>query len=91
MKLLRPRGCGRAAGFALGVLAVLVFSVPVYATRTELDLGGTWQYQKVPQLSYPPSNNWQNVAVPGFLSGWQYEHAWFRRTFPVPARWPGPG
>lgn len=59
------------------------------AGRTELDLSGTWQYQKVSQLSFPPSNNWQTVTVPGFLSGWQYEHAWFRCLFPLPASFAG--
>jgi hypothetical protein len=54
------------------------------AARSELDLGGTWQYQKVSQLTYPPSNSWQTITVPGFLSGWQYEHAWFRRVFTLP-------
>src|SRR5262249_47179151 len=53
--------------------------------REEFDLGGSWQYQKVPQLTYPPSNSWQTITVPGFLSGWQYEHAWFRRLFALPA------
>jgi len=60
------------------------------SARAELDLGGTWQYQKVTQLNYPPTNTWQSVAVPGFLYGWQYEHAWFRRQFTVPAAMAGP-
>ena len=51
------------------------------AARTELDLGGTWQYQNVSQLAYPPTNNWQTITVPGFLSGYQYQRAWFRTTF----------
>jgi len=59
------------------------------AGRTELDLGGSWQFQKVSQLSFPPSNNWQTVTVPGFLSGWQYEHAWFRRVFTLPSAMAG--
>ena len=56
-----------------------------HAARSELDLGGTWQYAKVSQLNYPPTNSWQTMTVPGFLSGWQNEHAWFRRTFTIPA------
>ncbi|HKI69409.1 MAG TPA: glycoside hydrolase family 2 TIM barrel-domain containing protein, partial [Verrucomicrobiae bacterium] len=55
------------------------------AARTELDLSGTWQYQNVSQLTYPPTNNWQSITVPGFLSGWQYQHAWFRTTFVLPS------
>ena len=57
----------------------------VHAARSELDLGGIWQYAKVSQLNYPPTNAWQTTTVPGFLSGWQNEHAWFRRTFTIPA------
>ena len=41
------------------------------------------------QLDYPPTNNWQNVTVPGFLSGWQYQHAWFRTTFVLPSAMAG--
>src|SRR5262245_59188092 len=59
------------------------------AARTELDLSGSWQYQKVAQLSDPPTNNWQTITVPGFLSGWQYEHAWFRRAFNLPSAMAG--
>jgi hypothetical protein len=57
--------------------------------RTQLDLSGTWQYQNVSQLSYPPSNNWQTITVPGFLSGWQYDHAWFRCLFSLPSSFAG--
>ena len=72
---------------AYGVLwLLLVFAIAeprqvAAGGRTELDLSGTWQYQKVSQLSFPPSNNWQTMTVPGFLSGWQYEQAWFRCLF----------
>jgi beta-galactosidase/beta-glucuronidase len=56
------------------------------AARIDLDLSGAWQYQKVAQLSYPPpATNWQNTTVPGYLNGWQYERAWFRTTFSLPA------
>lgn len=49
-----------------------------------MDLGGTWQYQKVSQLTYPPTNAWQTMTVPGYLTGWNYERAWFRRVFTLP-------
>ena len=52
-------------------------------------MGGTWQFQKVSQLSYPPTNSWQTMTVPGFLSGYDYEHAWFRRAFSLPAEMAG--
>ena len=68
-----------------GLLAGAGVVLHATAARTELDLDGSWQCQKVNQLSYPPTNAWQTMTVPGFLSGWQYEHAWFRRVFTVPS------
>ena len=65
----------------LGLLVFVCVITRADAARTELDLGGTWQYQNVSQLTYPPTNNWQTITVPGFLSGYQYQHAWFRTTF----------
>lgn len=70
--------------YCLILMLPLIISVPAGAARVELDLSGTWQYQKVAELSYPPSNNWQTVSVPGYLNGWQYERAWFRKTFTLP-------
>jgi beta-galactosidase/beta-glucuronidase len=67
------------------LLAMAGALTSVHAARSELDLGGIWQYAKVSQLNYPPTNAWQTTTVPGFLSGWQNEHAWFRRTFTIPA------
>src|SRR5512144_708588 len=84
MNRFRAPRCGCARPLVLGVLALCGFWLQAQAGRTELDLGGSWQFQKVSQLSFPPSNNWQTVTVPGFLSGWQYEHAWFRRLFSLP-------
>jgi len=55
------------------------------AARLDLDLSGTWQYQKVSQLSYPPPSNWSSIAVPGYLASTNYEHAWYRTTFTLPA------
>ena len=89
MNSFGPPRCSRARLLALGVLAVFGLSLEARAARTELDLGGSWQFQKVSQLSFPPSNNWQTVTVPGFLSGWQYEHAWFRRVFTLPSSMAG--
>jgi len=79
-----------------GVLALLVLLVGLagsppraVAGRVEMDLSGIWQYQNVTNLSFPPSNNWQTVTVPGFLSGWQYNHAWFRCVFTPPSSMAG--
>ncbi len=76
-------------GPALVLALVTGAALEVRAARVELDLGGTWQYQKVSQLTYPPTNTWQTMTVPGFLSGWQYEHAWFRRVFTLPSSMAG--
>ena len=85
MMYLGPQICGRVRAVILGVLVGVGFASQSHAGRTELDLDGTWQYQNVSQLSYPPTNNWQTCLVPGFLSGWQYQHAWFRTTFSLPS------
>ncbi len=37
----------------------------------------------------PPQEGWQQFAVPGTLGGYNYERAWFRRTFSMPASWRG--
>ena len=77
--------------YGLGIMVLLAAgNVRAQSTRTELDLSGDWQYQKVSPLSYPPSNTWQPVTVPGYLSGWQYEHAWFRKVFTLPVSMTGP-
>src|SRR5208283_4914506 len=82
---------GRARVFGLLVF-LLSLAGPLceaVAERLELDLSGAWQYQNVTELSFPPSNNWQTITVPGFLSGWQYDHAWFRCLFSPPASMAG--
>jgi hypothetical protein len=85
MNSFRPPRSGLAGWLAFGVLAALGLVLEARADRTELDLSGSWQFQKVSQLSFPPSNNWQTLTVPGYLSGWQYEHAWFRCKFTLPS------
>ncbi len=80
-----PHVPGHAPALILGLFGFMLLVCPAAAARTELDLGGTWQYQNVSQLTYPPTNSWQTTNVPGFLSGWQYQHAWFRTTFTLPS------
>ncbi len=89
MTFLGPQIRGRTRVLILGVFALVGVVFQADAARTELDLGGTWQYQNVSQLSYPPTNNWQTITVPGFLSGYQYQHAWFRTTFALPSAMAG--
>ena len=72
------------------ILLSVCLAASAEADRLELDLSGNWQYQKVSQLTYPPPvTNWQNTTVPGYLSGWQYERAWFRKTFTIPSAMAG--
>ncbi len=58
--------------------------------RRELSLNGTWQFQLVSELSGPPtSGEWKSCTVPGYLSGTEYQRAWLRRSFAVPAEMRG--
>ena len=58
--------------------------------RIEIDLGGSWQYQKVSELTTPPeidasnSSDWKSVQVPSTLLGFDYERVWIQRSFDVP-------
>jgi len=79
----------RTRSLLLGVLGFLLCCPQSHAARSELDLGGTWQYAKVSQLTYPPTNAWQTMTVPGYLTGWNYERAWFRRVFTLPGAMAG--
>jgi beta-galactosidase len=54
--------------------------------RATIPLGGNWQYRRVASLgAAPPADGWQPTQVPGYLSGTDYQRAWFRRSFTVPA------
>jgi hypothetical protein len=66
------------------ILSGLLASLAAEA-RQSLSLSGTWQYQKVAQLTYPPPNTWSTTTVPGYLDGYNYERAWFRRSATLPA------
>ena len=80
----------RGVALALAGLWLAGASSTVLGARTELDLSGAWQYQKVAALSFPPpATNWSSATVPGYLSGWNYERAWFRKSFTVPASMAG--
>jgi len=73
----------------LGLVSVLALSTPACAQlRSEVLLSGQWEYQKLPagaELTYPPpAGGWQPTTVPGYLSGTNYERAWFRRSIGIP-------
>ena len=82
MHLFSLLRCGHARGWlALALCCCALFD----ARALELDLSGSWQCQKVAQLNYPPTNNWQNIVVPGYLTGWNNERAWYRCIFTPPS------
>jgi hypothetical protein len=71
---------------------VLVTSASAAAAppRLEMDLNGTWQYQRVAELATPPKQGeWQSFQVPGTLRGYNYERGWLRRDFTIPGDWRG--
>ena len=76
------RGFERSVLF--GILGLLLFCSHSPAARSEVDLGGTWQFQKVSRLTYPPTNTWQTMTVPGYLTGWNYDE----KLLNIPARHP---
>jgi PKD repeat protein len=50
--------------------------------------GADWQCQKVADAALndgppPPESAWAATTVPGYLYGWKYERAWFKKTFTV--------
>lgn len=54
-------------------------------SRQEVNLGGDWEFVKVADLAPgPPDTGWAPMRIPGVLSGYDYERAWFRRDFVVP-------
>jgi beta-galactosidase/beta-glucuronidase len=58
----------------------------VAAMRQQINLNGEWQFQRVEQLDAPPAaGSWKPFTVPGTLRGYDYERAWFRREFTLPA------
>ena len=80
----------RGRSIAAVVLATLVYSLfPSFAAaapRHEVSLNGVWEYQKVADLEDDPkAESWKQLRVPGTLYGWNYERAWLRRSFELPA------
>lgn len=58
--------------------------------RNEISLNGPWQVQRVSELQSPPTGGaWAECTVPGYLSGTNYQRAWFRRSFEVPTTFRG--
>ena len=58
--------------------------------RTEISLNGDWEYRKMERLDTPPGpGDWKPAPVPGTMRGFDYERAWFRRSFTLPAGRPG--
>ncbi len=75
----------RPAGLVCLFTSLLLGGGARAAERQEVSLNGTWQYVKVKELQFPPpAEGWQEMDVPGQLSGYNYERAWFRRSFAAP-------
>jgi beta-galactosidase len=69
--------------FSVVALSFISADVP---ERTVVSLNGNWESQRVTELEEPPTNGeWTDCRVPGYLNGTNYERAWFRTTFQVPA------
>ena len=52
-------------------------------------LSGQWDFMPAESLEYPPKGRWKKAKVPSDRwGGWpgKEHHAWFRRTFTVPAQ-----
>jgi len=81
---MKQRSWLRILGWVSLMVGGLLVSFATEA-RQRIDLSGSWQYQKVAQLAYPPPANWQTTSVPGYLDGFNYERAWFRRSTTLPA------
>ena len=71
---------------ALTLLALTLGCLPAFSQpRQEVSLSGDWEFVRVKDLAAPPpAEGWQPIKVPGTLSGYDYERAWFRRDFTVP-------
>ena len=70
----------------LPLLALLASSLASAAPREELSLNGSWQCIQVKDLAAAaPTSGWQAISIPGYFWGYNYERAWLKRTFTVPA------
>ena len=70
---------------SLALAVCLLLTAAADDVRQELSLAGAWEYQLVPELGTPPTDGeWKSCAVPGYLSGTDYQRAWLRRSFAVP-------
>lgn len=64
--------------------------VEPWGQRKIISLDGGWQVVRVSSLEDPlPKSGWESFQVPGVLYGYNYERAWFRRTFKIDAALPG--
>lgn len=69
----------------LMIVIALAVTVDAAEPRIDLDLNGEWEFKKVDNLDAPPGDgDWKPFDVPGYLRGYRYERAWFRRSFNLP-------
>jgi hypothetical protein len=60
-------------------------------TRSELSLGGVWDYQidKRQTCQFPPSGEWRKANIPHNVKYFQKTNLWYRRQVDVPAQLQG--
>ncbi len=73
-------------GTSMATWLLMISTVPGSPVeRQEIQLNGPWQYKLVSELDTPPkAGDWQAIHIPGTLRGFNYERAWFRRSFRAP-------
>ena len=71
----------------LAAWVLLAATIPgAESARIEQSLNGTWEHRIVEDLSDPMAEEgFTPCDVPGYLRGHDYQRAWLRRTFTVPA------
>lgn len=71
-------------------LVAFVGAAHAWVPRPTADLNGSWEMARTPAaVQAPPGEGWTPVQVPGLVTGFRYEAAWWRRSFDAPAAWAG--
>ncbi len=72
--------------FTCGMSVLLLMLPGSDPIRAELPLDGDWEFQRVTELTEPPTGGeWSACKVPGYLAGTDYQCAWLRRSFTIPS------
>ena len=72
--------------FTCGMSVLLLMLPGSDPIRAELPLDGDWEFQRVTELTEPPTGGeWSACKVPGYLAGTDYQCVWLRRSFTIPS------